>query len=95
MSQLQRSIYSVYDTNAIVIQKHWRGFSAYLKYQFDLADIVFIQSLARRRLLMKHFNEMKNTHNCLQLKIQLGLEDDSELLLPEENESHLVENNLE
>jgi hypothetical protein len=47
------------DESAIIIQKHWRRFSANLKFRFDLSDIVFIQSLVRRRLAMALFHSKK------------------------------------
>lgn len=43
----------------MTIQKYWRRFSQHLKYQFDLSDIVFIQSLVRQRLAMKKVHSMR------------------------------------
>jgi hypothetical protein len=43
------------DSSAILIQKIWRGFVQFHQYQFDLSDIVFVQSLVRRRICFNRF----------------------------------------
>ena len=43
------------DSSAVLIQKIWRGFIQFHQYQFDLSDIVFVQSLLRRRICFTRF----------------------------------------
>lgn len=47
------------DSSAILIQKTWRGFVQFHQYQFDLSDIVFVQSLLRRRICCTRFKSQR------------------------------------
>lgn len=44
--------------NATIIQKSWRGFSVQLHYQFDVVDIIIVQSIARMRICQKRYAAM-------------------------------------
>ncbi len=49
----------VMSSSATLIQSAWRRFSARLQFRFDLSDIVFIQSLVRKKLAMKSIWQRK------------------------------------
>ena len=46
-------------SSATLIQSAWRRFSARLQFRFDLSDIVFIQSLVRKKIAMKSIWQRK------------------------------------
>ena len=45
--------------SATVIQTAWRCFNTQLCYYFDLSDIVFVQSIVRKQIAMKSFEDQK------------------------------------
>uniref|UniRef100_A0A7S3Q4Z9 Calponin-homology (CH) domain-containing protein n=1 Tax=Chaetoceros debilis TaxID=122233 RepID=A0A7S3Q4Z9_9STRA len=57
--------------SATLIQSAWRKFSAHLQYCFDLSDIVFIQSLSRKRLALKQAQVRKNAVATLQTSCRI------------------------
>jgi len=57
--QCRRSL-QVLHNHATVIQTAWRSFSAQMNYQFDVVDIIIVQSVARRRSAQKKLAAMKH-----------------------------------
>lgn len=58
-------------TCAAIIQKIWRGFAARIQYSYDLSDIVFIQSLVRKRCACRVISNMRQQryiHSCKQIQ---------------------------
>jgi hypothetical protein len=47
-------------SKAIVMQRHWRGHSSRLNYQFDILDIILVQSVYRRSVAMKELAQLKH-----------------------------------
>ena len=45
---------------ATVIQSAWRGYAAQLSYQFDIVDVIIVQSIARRKAAYRIAAEVKH-----------------------------------
>ena len=59
------------DYSAIVIQSNWRRYICQMSYQFDIIDIIIVQSLVRRRNAMKKRNFLEiNQEDLCAVKIQ-------------------------
>lgn len=59
---------------ATKIQSHWRKFYAFVQYQFDLSDIVFIQSLVRKRIAQKMMRKRYMSIKLIQTKVKTWLQ---------------------
>ena len=55
---LSRQKLKLQHEKATVIQTAWRCFSAQLNYQFDIVDIIIVQSIARKRACQKRYAAM-------------------------------------
>jgi hypothetical protein len=57
--------------SAIAIQSHWRRYLCQMSYQFDIIDIIIVQSIARRRnaIREREFLEVEQKDLCA-VKIQ-------------------------
>jgi len=45
--------------NATKVQTAWRGYTAQLSYQFDIVDIIIVQSIARKKAGMNLYKKMR------------------------------------
>eukprot|EP00978_Attheya_sp_CCMP212_P020095 scaffold57136_cov47-Attheya_sp.AAC.5 len=63
---VNRKFYLSMVQSSVTVQRTWRGFAAQLRYQYDLMDIILIQSIARCQIVCKHAKQRQDAA----LKIQ-------------------------
>lgn len=59
-----------YTTAATILQRHWRGFSTFIKYRLVLLDIVNLQKAARRWGAIRIANRRRNATGIMQLSVR-------------------------
>ena len=74
VKHLPHDYHGLKEKAAIKIQSHWRKFYAFVQYQFDLSDIVFIQSLVRKRIAQKMMRKRYMSITLIQTKVKTWLE---------------------
>lgn len=52
--ELNNDHLALLNEKASIIQKHWRGFAACIKYRLTVGDVITVQSVARRRLAQRY-----------------------------------------
>ena len=74
VKHLPTDYHGLQEEAATKIQSHWRKFYAFVQYQFDLSDIVFIQSLVRKRIAQKMMRKRHMAITLIQTKVKAWLE---------------------